>query len=301
MLTARRNRSRLAAFAFMTCILLTVGISPAVQAALKTPAPVMINPFATIHSAIDSAMGFPDKGVVVNNQMITFKQGSLQGILPSVKPEVISHGNKDLKRVALTIDDGWNADPRILKLLKQSKVKFTAFLIGGRGVAESMPQFMQQIVNSGGEICSHTWSHYVMRGKPESFVMNELWNAQGVVTNITHTVLPYVRFSGGAYDQPALDWTGREGYWVVNWTLDTRDSTTNPTVDSEVNAVMGGLSNGAIILCHWGGHNTYEVLSRIIPEIQKRGYEVTSLSRVMEGTPYQLKGTTSTGGKKTSK
>jgi hypothetical protein len=43
------------------------------------------------------------------------------------------------------------------------------------------------------------------------------------------------------------------------------------------------------------------VLARIIPEIQKRGYEVTSLSRVLEGTPYELKGTGGAGGKKTGK
>jgi len=30
------------------------------------------------------------------------------------------------------------------------------------------------------------------------------------------------------------------------------------------------------------------MLSRVIPEIQKRGYEVTSLSRALEGTPFRL-------------
>lgn len=258
----------------------------------------MPNPFKPISKSINKAMGFPDSGVVVGDALITYKEGSLQGVLPPVNPAVVQRGNPDLKRVALTIDDGWNADPRILKYLKESKVKFTAFLIGGRGVADTQPEFVKQIADAGGELCSHTWSHYVMSGKPESFVMNELWNGQGALTKITHEVLPYVRFSGGAYDKAALDWTGREGFWIVNWTLDTRDSTSNPTVDSEVAAVMNGLCNGAIILCHFGGHNTYEVLARIIPEIQKRGYEVTNLSRVFEGTPYQLKGTSSSKGKK---
>jgi len=296
----RRLRSRLAAPATIACLALTI-VATLVGCSTPRVGPVTFNPFKGVGQVIDSAYGIPDGGIAVNDRVVTFKEGSLQGILLPVTPEVVRRGNKDLKRVALTIDDGWNADPRILKLLKKWKIKFTAFLIGGRGVASSQPKFVKAITDAGGEICSHTWSHYVMRGKSEDFVVSELWNGQGAVTNVTHEVLPYVRFSGGDYDQPALDWTGREGYWVVNWTLDTRDSTPNPTVDSEVNAVMGGLSNGAIILCHWGGHNTYEVLSRIIPQIQKRGYEVTSLSRVLEGTPYQLKGTGSTGGKKNGK
>ena len=294
----RRRISRLVAPSLIACVAMVLGTF-ALGAASAAETPIMPNPFASIAGSINSAMGFPDGGVVVGDSLITFKEGSLQGVLPSVKPEVVTRGNANLKRVALTIDDGWNADPRILKLLKQSKVKFTAFLIGGRGVADAQPQFVQQIVNAGGEVCSHTWSHYVMSGKPESFVMNELWNGQGAVTKVTHEVLPYVRFSGGGYDKAALNWTGREGYWIVNWTLDTRDSAANPTVDGEVAAVMGGLCNGAIILCHWGGHNTYEVLSRIIPEIQNKGYEVTSLSRVFEGTPYQLKGTSPSKVKKT--
>jgi peptidoglycan/xylan/chitin deacetylase (PgdA/CDA1 family) len=293
----RRTLRRLAAPLFIACLAASL-VSTGALAAAPAPRPTL-NPFSSIKASIDSSMGFPDSGVVINDRMITYKQGSLQGVLPSVKPVVITKGNTQLKRVAITIDDGWNPDPRILKLFKQSRIKFTAFLIGGRGVANDQPQFVQQIADAGGEICTHTWSHYVMRGKPEDFVMAELWNGQGAVTKVTHVVLPYVRFSGGAYDKPALDWSAREGYYVVNWTLDTRDSTTNPTVDGEVASVMGGLSNGAIILCHFGGHNTYEVLARIIPEIQKRGYEVTSLSRVLEGTPYQLTGLPSGKGKST--
>jgi peptidoglycan/xylan/chitin deacetylase (PgdA/CDA1 family) len=296
----RRHGSRLTAPAMIACIAVSLATALFGSGSANV-APVTLNPLQGISRAIDSALGFPDSGVVVDGRVITFKEGTLQGMLPPVKPEVVRRGNTSLKRVALTIDDGWNADPRILKLLKEWKIEFTAFLIGDRGVANEQPKFVQAIADAGGEICSHTWSHYIMRQKSEDFVMNELWNGQGAVTNVTHEILPYVRFSGGDYDKPALDWTGREGYWIVNWTLDTRDSTPNPTVDSEVNAVLGGLSNGAIILCHWGGHNTYDVLARIIPEIQKRGYEVTSLSRVLEGTPYELKGTGGAGGKKTGK
>lgn len=259
------------------------------------------NPMKGLGPAIQSDLGMPDGGVVVDGGLITYKSSDLRGILPPVKPEVVRRGNPDLKRVALTIDDGWNTDPRILGLLKKSKVGFTAFLIGDRGVAKDNPEFVGAIVDAGGEVCSHTWSHYIMRGKPEDFVMREIWDSQVVITQVTHEVLPYIRFSGGDYDKPALDWTGREGYWVVNWTLDTGDSTANPTVDGEVNAVLNGLCNGAIILCHWGGHNTYEVLARLIPEIERRGYEVTTLSRVFEGTPYVLKGTASGEVKKSGK
>jgi peptidoglycan/xylan/chitin deacetylase (PgdA/CDA1 family) len=228
--------------------------------------------------------------IVLDGRLVTWKQGDLRGSLPAARPvQAVTRGNPNLKRVALTLDDGWNADMRILELLKKWKIKFTTFLIGDRGVAEANPGFVKAIKDAGGEVCSHTWDHYVMRGKDEGTVMDEIWRSQEVIANVTHEIYPYMRFSGGAYDQPALQWTAREGFWMVNWTISDNDTASGATPDSQVNAVLGNLQPGAIILCHWGGHNTYEVLARAIPEIQKRGYEVTSLTRVFEGTPFVLK------------
>ena len=290
---------RRALAAALACAALLVALAAGCGSQKQVPATV--NTFASVGRTIRSGLGLTEDGMGIDNRLITYKQGSLRGVLPSVEPAVVSRGNKDLKRVAITIDDGWNPDMRIMKLFKDEHVPFTAFVIGGRGVAESHPQFVKAMADAGGEVCSHTMSHYVMRGKSEDFVMNELWGCQRIITNVTHVVFPYVRYSGGAYDKPALDWAGREGYWVVNWTIDTRDSTANPQVDAQVNGTLAWLTNGAIILCHWGGHNTYDVLRRIIPEIRKRGYELTNLTGLFEGTPYLLKGTATSGGKKTGK
>ena len=238
---------------------------------------------------VDSAK-LPEGGFYSGGCVVTYKQGDLQGILPPVTPApVITRGNEKLKRVALTIDDGWNADPRILQYLKENNIKFTAFLIGGRGVAESHPELVQAILDAGGEVCTHTYSHYVMSGKDRSFVVNELWEGQEAITRVTHRVYPYVRFSGGAYDQNSLDWAAGQGFWVVNWSVSTGDTAANPSVDAQVASTVAGATPGAIILCHFGGHNTYEVLQKAIPQIQTKGLEVTSLTRVLEGTPYLLK------------
>lgn len=243
----------------------------------------------TMRGIARSAASLP-RGMVTDGCLVTFDEGDLAGRLPPAQPvRLITRGNPDLKRVALTIDDGWNADMRILDLLKRSKIKFTAFLIGGRGVAESNPEFVKRIQDSGGEVCSHTYTHYVMRGKDKPTVLDEIWRSQEIITRVTHEIYPYIRFSGGAYDENSLNWAAEQGYWVVNWTISDNDTANGVTPDGQVNAVLANLQPGGIILCHFGGHNTYEVLSRVIPEIQKRGYEVTSLTRVLEGTPFVLK------------
>lgn len=243
--------------------------------------------FGELNRSLVSKAKIPGDGEVSDGALTTYRK-DVRGLLEPVEPGVLQRGNTERMQIALTLDDGWNADERILDLLKTNNIKFTAFLIGGRNMVESHPEFVKAIVDAGGEVCGHTWSHYVMRDKSEEFVMNELWDTQNAITAITRKIVPYVRFSGGAYDQNALDWTAREGFWVVNWSVSDLDTAPGVTADTQVSTVLAGLSPGGILLGHWGGYNTYEVLSRLIPEIRNRGYEITSLSEVMKGTRNYL-------------
>lgn len=244
---------------------------------------------STTFEELSVSLGQVSSCKVEGDHLVTLDPENIRGALPPAEPvELITRGNPELKRVAITIDDGWNADMRILDLLSRKGIEWTAFLIGGRGIAESNPDFVQRIKDSGGEVCNHTYSHYVMPGKDESFVVDEIWKAQEAITGVTHEIYPYVRFSGGAYDEQNLQWSAEQGFWVVNWTVSSADTNQGVTIDFQVNNILNNLQNGAILLFHFGGYNTYEVLSRVIPEMEGRGYEVTSLSRVLEGTPYVL-------------
>ncbi|MBN2168319.1 MAG: polysaccharide deacetylase family protein [Actinobacteria bacterium] len=227
---------------------------------------------------------------IEDNCVVTRDKENVTGKLPPANPaEVIYRGNPDLMRVAITIDDGWNADMRILDLLKAWEIKWTAFLIGGRNLAESHPEFVKRIEESGGEVCNHTYSHSIMTGRDQAFVTGEIENAQRAITRVTGKIYPYVRFCGGSCDATALSWASGQGYWVVHWTIDSEDTRRGILFEQQVNTILSSVRPGAILLFHFGGYNTYKVLATVIPEMQSRGYEVTSLSRVLEGTPYQLK------------
>ena len=255
---------------------------------------------STMESIARSAGSLPH-GLVAEGRLVTFGGAAVPGMLPPAQPvKLITKGNPDLKRVAMTIDDGWNADMRILDLLKSLEDQVDRVphrRPWGRGI---QPRFREAHpgLRRGG-LQSHV-HHYVMRGKDDATVLDEIWNSQEVITRVTHEVFPYIRFSGGAYDENSINWAAEQGFWVVNWSSSTNDTGSGVTLDSQVNAVLANLEPGAIILCHFGGHNTYEVLSRVIPEIQARGYEVTSLTRVLEGTPFVLEPSGGAGGEKAS-
>jgi peptidoglycan/xylan/chitin deacetylase (PgdA/CDA1 family) len=228
-------------------------------------------------------------GKFAGNCLVTFEPDSIRGKLPPAQlGQVIHRGNPALNRVAITIDDGWNADMRIPDLLQSWKIRYTAFIPGRLIDADNPPGLVERVYESGGEFCSHTYTHRVMRGLPESVFLDEIWRSEAAIARVSHKVYPYVRYAGGAYDFPSVAWAAREGFWVVNWTIDSLDTKEWASANAQVNHILSNLEPGAILLFHFGGYHTYEVLARVIPEIQRRGYEVTSLSRVMEGTPFRL-------------
>ena len=223
------------------------------------------------------------------NKLVVYDSNGLRGKLPPAIPAaVISRGNPSLPRVALTIDDGWDADMRILDLLRAWRIRFTAFPIGEYLATPQGRELATRVYDMGGEVCSHTWSHKTMRKVPEPFFVSEIWRSVEETAGLTHEVYPYIRFYGGDYDVQTVNWSSREGFWMVNWTVDTLDTKKGLTTDQRVANVLANLKPGAIILCHFGGFQTYDLLAKLIPQIQARGYEVTTLSRVLEGTPFRL-------------
>lgn len=194
---------------------------------------------------------------------------------------VIKRGNPDRPMVAITIDDGWNRDDRILDLLESYGIRCTVFVVGGRGVAESNPQWIARMDRAGFEVCSHTYDHYKLTDHPFDYVLEDITKGQDVIAAVTGKRYPYMRPSGGSYNDTTIEACRAAGCYLVMWSNSDGDTSQGITVDQEVAAVLNNLKNGDIILCHFGGHNTYEVLRRVIPEIKSRGYQIGTLSEVI--------------------
>lgn len=68
-------------------------------------------------------------------------------------------GPRDARRIALTFDDGPDAEwtPRVLDLLAAADVRATFFVVGER--AARAPAVVRRAVAEGHEIANHGWSH----------------------------------------------------------------------------------------------------------------------------------------------
>ncbi len=207
--------------------------------------------------------------------------GTSQPVFDPSKPEKVSKGNANRPMVAITLDDGWNRDDRIFALLKSQNVPATTFLIGGRGVVEANQAWVKSLDDAGIEVCTHTWDHYKLTDHPEDYIYNDIKQGLDIIQSITGKRLPYMRPPGGFLNEAVIQAAVENRCYVIMWSNSLGDTSQGITTDQEVQSVLSNLSNGDIILCHWGGYNTYDALSRLIPAIRARGYEFGTLSQVL--------------------
>ncbi len=194
---------------------------------------------------------------------------------------VIKTGNTGRREVALTIDDGWNRDDRILDLLQSYGIRCTVFVVGGRGVAEANPGWVARMDRMGFEVCTHTYDHYKLTDHPYDYVVEDIRKGQEVIAAVTGKTYPYMRPSGGSYNDTVIRACRDCSCYLVLWSNSLGDTDAGTTAERGASAVLSNLKNGDIILCHFGGHHTYETLKRVIPEALARGFRFVTLTELL--------------------
>ncbi len=203
-------------------------------------------------------------------------------VFKPIPPEVIRRANTGRMEVAITLDDGWNADPRILDLLRSHEIRCTVFIIGDRQVADAHPDWIRSLDSAGFEVCTHTLNHAKLTNLPVDRVKYEVVEGQRVIWNIIGKQYPYFRPPGGYLDAVVIDVVSSLGYKIILWSLDSGD-TANPSLpaSSRANAILNSVKPGDIILFHFGGYKTFEILSLVIPQLKARGYRMVTLTELL--------------------
>ena len=196
--------------------------------------------------------------------------------------KLITQGNLQQKEMAFTFDAGSDiAGIQILEVLKKYNVKATFFLTGKW--VEKFPDYAKQIANAGHEIGNHSYSHPDAIKISSSSLIQEINQADQIIRTVTGiSPKPYFRFPYGSYTQSVLNTVGEAGYpYSIQWSLDTIDWQ-QPSADVIVSRIESGASNGDIVLMHIGGIHTPEAIDRVIPILQKKGYQLVTLSQILQ-------------------
>jgi len=64
----------------------------------------------------------------------------------------------------------------------------------------------------------------------------------------------------------------------VLWSRSLADTSKSATVAQLYKNAVRGLQPGEIILCHWGRPQTYAALAKILPQLQREGFQIVTVS-----------------------
>ena len=205
---------------------------------------------------------------------------------PSGPLPVLSHGDRNTRVIALTIDDCYSpaAVRADLAILEAERVNPTWFPIG-TNVAAS-PALWRAIAQAGFPIANHTETHPILTGLPYAAVLAQIRDDEATVARITgRPAVPFLRPPGGAYDATVLAAAQAAGERaLVLW--DTTDGDTGRPYDDivliERHAEQG--HGGSILLMHANLPYAQQALPSIIAWYRARGYTFVTLGQLF-GVP----------------
>jgi len=200
--------------------------------------------------------------------------------LERVSPEVVFSASVDRKVVALTIDDGPSDQTgEILQALEESGARATFFLIGSR--MKRRPDVVWRIVDAGHEIGNHTMEETAsILLDPDEFA-HQLRETDSLLSGYADP--RWFRPGSGWYDRSMLDEARGAGYRIVlasMWPIDSY----LPWTPIVAEYVRRQARPGAILVVHDGpgrGARTAATLRRVLPELRRQGYEVTTVGDLL--------------------
>jgi len=190
------------------------------------------------------------------------------------------------KLLALTFDDGPSPSytPQILAILAKYRARATFFQLGV--CAAGHPELTRAVAAAGHELAVHSWSHpYLTK-----------LSAEAVTADSKRCVALFHRLVGPGlvvrWERPPYGATNAQvrsaieaaGLRQILWNLDTNDWR-KPGAAVIAQRVLSGARHGAVVLMHDGGGNregTVEALRQVVPALQARGYELVTLSELMD-------------------
>ncbi|KJK49736.1 MULTISPECIES: polysaccharide deacetylase family protein [unclassified Streptomyces] len=204
------------------------------------------------------------------------------------------------KTVALTFDADMTSDqgpraaggerfdnPELISTLRTLKVPSTIFMTGRW--AEEYPDQAKSIgTDPNFEIANHSYSHHAFKSPCYGLPALDGAAARADVdrafaafrqAGAVNTV-PYFRFPGGCYDDPALRALSTARVTAVQWDVVSGDAfATDP--DAVAEQVLAGVRPGSVVVMHCtrsAAPVTEEAIRKIVPELRKRGYRFVKVS-----------------------
>lgn len=194
--------------------------------------------------------------------------------------EPIYKGSEDEKGVAFACNVVWGNEylPDMLKIFRENDIKIT-FFIGGQWASKN-EDLLKAIYNDGHELGNHGYKHLHQSQLTPEINKQEIIKTEEVIKKITGVKTSLFAPPYGDMNSTVVDAAESIGYKVIMWSIDTIDWNTK-----DYNKILERIEkkhhNGAIVLMH-PTKATIEALPEMIKKLQSYGYEIETVSDVLD-------------------
>lgn len=224
----------------------------------------------------------------------------LSTLSPAICPDAIYYVDTDRPVVALTVDDGpddqhageANTTQKILDILARYQAKATFFLISGR-ITPQNQGLIAEMVRQEHELGNHLVADEpsIALSLPEFATAlktagREILSAAQVPSS--HS-LRWLRPGSGRCNPAMVKIAKQQGYHMALGSLWPYDTSLGSSTFA-TQQILANVQPGSIIVLHdygphgeWG-NRTVETLSQVLPELERRGYTVVTLTELLQSS-----------------
>lgn len=226
----------------------------------------------------DGVLGLLLFGLYENKQYVqtsgVFRQAELRDVQDA---EIVEEKEEDVKKIALTFDDGPHPyyTEQLLDGLKERGVKATFFVTGEH--AELHPDIIKRMYGEGHLIGNHTYSHIQLKNNNREEYKQELIKTNEIISGITGEEVQYVRPPYGTWDKK---FESELNMFPVLWTVDPLDWCSHNAVCISSTVVAKAEEND-IILMHDYYETTVTAALKVVDELMEEGYVFVTVEEIM--------------------
>ncbi|MCJ1341466.1 hypothetical protein MMC09_006762 [Bachmanniomyces sp. S44760] len=201
-------------------------------------------------------------------------------------PDVLFHVSTSSKTIALTIDDGPSEyTEEILSILAANNASATFFIIGSQ--VQGREKTLQDLILHGNELANHAMYDEPSRFLSDCTLTDEINLVERMITKAYYDVGPetavapkYFRPGSGFFTERMRTVSSNLNYRLVLGSIYPHD----PQIPFwRVNArhVLSLVRPGGIMICHDRRSWTAPMLRKVLPEMRRRGYRVTTITELL--------------------
>lgn len=188
------------------------------------------------------------------------------------------------KLIAFSFDDGPSRKntEKILKALDKNNARATFFMLGQN--AKYYPDLVKKVEESGNEVAGHSWNHPLLTKLGKKGVKKQMSQMNEAIASVTGSDVGLLRPPYGSINRTVKN-TVKDP--LILWSIDTLDWKTL-NADKTADAILKQAKDGDIILMHDIHAPTAEAVKKVLPKLEKKGFQVCTVSELLEARNITL-------------